>query len=305
MTDVYHSGELSVQRLAGAEIAAQQNSRIVRTSIPKGAVAFLKGQALMIVASVDEKGRVWSSFLTGDPGFIDVEDEVTITIHSDPVKNDPLLRNLASSPEIGLLAIDFSKRMRMRINGTGYFEGGRRLVVKTEQVYGNCPQYIHKRTMSPNGVFQRLLKSEQRGPGLTPEQQVWIRNSDTFFIGSSSSEGKADVSHRGGPPGFIKVIDERTLLFPDYYGNSMFNTLGNIYSNPSSGLLFIDFNNGHSLQLTGKSEIIWDVNTLTEFPAAERIVRFEINEVLFTENGTQLGWSFVEFSSTIPTLVIL
>ncbi|MDQ0113243.1 pyridoxamine 5'-phosphate oxidase family protein [Paenibacillus harenae] len=302
MTNVYHSGELSVQRLAGAEIAAQQNSAIVRANIPKGAVAFLKNLSLMIVASVDGKGRVWSSFLTGEPGFIDVEDEVTITIHSDPVRNDPLYPNLISSPEIGLLAIDFSKRLRMRINGTGYFDADRRIVVKTEQVYGNCPKYIHKRNVSANGVFQRSQKSEQRGLYLNPEQQVWIRNSDTFFIGSISSGGKADVSHRGGPPGFIKVIDEKTLLFPDYYGNSMFNTLGNIYSNPRSGLLFIDFDSGHSLQLTGNSEIIWDENELTEFPAAERIVRFEINEVLFTENNTQLGWDFVEFSPSIPTL---
>ncbi|MDF2963331.1 MAG: pyridoxamine 5-phosphate oxidase [Paenibacillus sp.] len=305
MTSVYHSGELSVQKIAGAEVVAQQNSRTIRPDIPKGAVAFLKSQSLIIAASIDENGRVWSSFLTGEPGFIDVEDEVTITIKSDPVESDPLNWNLISTPEIGLLAIDFSKRIRMRINGTGYFDADRRVVVKTEQVYGNCPKYIHKRTLSPNVVFQRFQKSEHTSLSLSHEQQEWIRNSDTFFIGSISSDGKVDVSHRGGSPGFIKVTDEKTLLFPDYFGNSMFNTLGNIYSNPSTGLLFIDFDYGHSLQLTGQSEIIWDEREISGFPAAERIVRFEINEVLFTENGTHLSWDFVEFSPSIPTMLTL
>ena len=305
MSNVYHSGELSVQKLAGQEIAAQRNSRIVRTTIPKGAVAFLKSLSLLIVASVDERGKVWSSLLTGEPGFIDVEDEVTITIYSKPVLSDPLNKNLITGSEIGLLAIDFSKRMRMRMNGKGYFDEDRRMVVKTEQVYGNCPQYIHKRILSPNAAFQRFQKSEQRGLSLNDEQQVWIQKSDTFFIGSSNSEGKVDVSHRGGAPGFIKILDEKTLLIPDYSGNSMFNTLGNIYSNPSSGLLFIDFDSGHSLQLTGKSEIIWDMKEIAVFPEAERIVRFEIEEVLFTENNTQLRWDFMEFSPSIPPLLTL
>jgi len=305
MNDVYHPGELSVQKRAGAQMAALQNSRIVRTDIPQGAVAFLRSLSLLIVASVDDKGRVWTSFLTGEPGFIDVQDEGTMTIRSAPVSNDPLRWNLVSSSEVGVLAIDLGRRVRMRINGTGYFDTEGGLTVKGEQVYGNCPKYIHKRILSSNGVFQRFPRSERRSSSLLPEHQKWVANSDTFFIGSVSAEGKADASHRGGPPGFIKVVDENTLLFPDYFGNSMFNTLGNIYSNPNSGLLFIDFDSGHSLQLTGASELIWDENIVAEFPAAERIVRFAIDEVLYTENGTRLGWDFVEFSPAIPTLIPL
>lgn len=119
----------------GSRCAAKQQDH--KTRYPQGShCVFLNTQSLIIAASVEEYGRVWSSFLTGEPGFIEVEDEVTLTIQSNPVASDPLTRNLLSNPELGLLAIDFSKRIRMRINGTGAFDADRRLVVKTECV--NC-----------------------------------------------------------------------------------------------------------------------------------------------------------------------
>ncbi len=305
MTDVYHAGELTVQQMAGAEVIAVLNSRSIKKTIPKGAVTFLETQSLMIAASVDERERVWSSVLTGEPGFLHVEDEGTLTIRSKPVWNDPLIRNLSLNQELGLLVIDFNRRIRLRINGTGHFDEDQQLVVKTEQVYGNCPKYIQKRALLPHGVYERKQQSEHRSVHLSPEYQEWIRHADTFFIGSMSSEGKVDASHRGGSPGFVKVVDERTLIFPDYFGNSMFNTLGNIQSNPSTGILFVDFDYGHSLQLTGRSEIIWDPEEISLFPAAERLVRFEVDEALYTENSTRMGWDFIEFSPSNPTLLTL
>lgn len=156
-----------------------------------------------------------------------------------PPKHDPVLQHLKSNPEIGLLAIDFSRRIRMRINGKGVWDGEQKLTVTAEQVYGNCPKYIQKRSLQPNGGYCRSELTVDHSPVLHAKHQTWISNADTFFIGSVSSGGKMDASHRGGPPGFVKVVDDRTLLFPDYFGNSMYNTLGNIYSNPGTGLLFI------------------------------------------------------------------
>ncbi|MFX3636573.1 MAG: pyridoxamine 5'-phosphate oxidase family protein [Candidatus Pristimantibacillus sp.] len=300
MTDVYHEGELAVQKMAGVEIIAERNSRSINEHIPKGAVAFLGRQSLVITASVDERGRVWSSIITGEPGFLYVNDKGELVIRSSPVLGDPLIQNLNSNNELGLLVIDLSKRIRLRINGTGSFDENGWLVITTTQVYGNCPKYIQNRYLHANGVYQRLQSSECRSQGLSPEQQDWIRKSDTFFIGSVSAAGDVDASHRGGPPGFVQVMDERTLIIPDYFGNSMFNTLGNIYSNPSTGLLFIDFLSGHSLQLTGRSEISWDENKISKYPAAERLLVFKVDEVLFVDNGTDLSWEFVEYSPSNP-----
>lgn len=304
MSSVYHEGELQVQKMSGVEIVAEQNGRGVRPDIAKGIGNFLRTQSIIILSSVDEYGRVWSSFLNGDPGFINVLDEITIKINCNPVTNDPLIANLATNPEIGMLAIDFGKRIRVRINGKGFLDPHGGIVVVTEQVYGNCPKYIQKRTLLADDSSARIQKSVHRriSLSLSPEQQDWIRRADTFFIGSRSPAGQMDVSHRGGPTGFIHVADEKRILFPDYFGNSMYNTLGNIYSNPKCGLLFIDFDGGHSLQLTGQSEIIWDEDEISKFPRAEKVVQFDIDEVLYIENGTPLSWDFIEFSPANPTI---
>lgn len=300
--EVYHIGERTVQTKAGVESVAEQNGRSIKRTIPKGAIPFLAAQSLLIATSVDSDGRVWTSVMTGEPGFMHVEDEETLTIRSTPVSSDPLIPNLRSNPELGLLVIDFTKRIRLRINGTGTFDARGSLVVKTEQVYGNCPKYIQKRSLQSNGDFHRIRKSGHRSVCLSPEQQQWILDSDTFFIGSRSAEGKADASHRGGSPGFVRVINERTLMFPDYFGNSMFNTLGNIYSNPNTGLLFLNFRNGDTLQLTGRSEIVWDEKEVAACPGAERLVLFEMDEAVFTENSTNISWDLVEYSPANPTL---
>ncbi|MFD2613881.1 pyridoxamine 5'-phosphate oxidase family protein [Paenibacillus gansuensis] len=302
MSDVYHPGELAVQMLAGEQFAAEQNGAGIRPSLFKGAILYLQIQSLIVGSTMGDDGKVWCSFLTGEPGFIDVSAETEMTVTARPAASDPLLRNLQYHPEIGLLAIDFNRRIRLRINGKGSFDGDRRLEVTTEQVYGNCPKFIQRRSLQPSGGFHRTQRTADRSRVISPNQQEWISKADTFFIGSVSSEGNMDASHRGGLPGFVTVANDRSLLIPDYFGNSMFNTLGNIYSNPAAGLLFIDFNGGHSLHLSGRAEIIWDHEQVSRFPGAERLIRYEIDDVLQIENDTPILWEFHEYSPVNPLL---
>ncbi|WP_099477637.1 pyridoxamine 5'-phosphate oxidase family protein [Paenibacillus ihbetae] len=266
----------------------------------KGATNFLRTQSLIICSTIDNDGKAWCSFLTGEPGFINVISEKELSVTSQPPTSDPIFRHLQDKPDIGLLAIDFFRRIRMRINGKGRLDG-ERLYVNTEQVYGNCPKYIQKRSLQPSGGYYRKERISTQGHHLSSKQQEWIRKADTFFIGSGNEEGKMDASHRGGLPGFVAVEDNRTLLFPDYFGNSMYNTLGNIYSNPATGLLFIDFDGGHSLQLSGRSEIIWDKMQISRFPGAERLVRYYIEDVVYIQNATPIMWEFLEYSPTSPS----
>lgn len=78
----------------------------------------------------------------------------------------------------------------------------------------------------------------------------WIRGADTFFVASAHLDGPADVSHRGGRPGFVEFKDS-VLCIPDYAGNNMFSTLGNFALNPRAGLVFVDFESDRRLQITG------------------------------------------------------
>jgi ferredoxin-NADP reductase/MOSC domain-containing protein YiiM len=134
-----------------------------------------------------------------------------------------------------------------------------------------------------------------------------IAGADTFFIASQASGTGAstdgiDVSHRGGPRGFVIVAHESLLLFPDYAGNGMFNTLGNLQLDPRSGLLFIDFETGDTLQMTGEAEVLWDAHHTNRFPGAERVVAFRIEETLHIERALPLAWRFRDASPALDSL---
>ena len=90
----------------------------------------------------------------------------------------------------------------------------------------------------------------------------------------------ADASHRGGRPGFAEVAyGGRQLTFPDYRGNRMFQTLGNLTINPRAGLLFVDWETGSTLQLTGRAQIVWDAQAVAPRPGAERLVEVTVGAV--------------------------
>lgn len=120
-----------------------------------------------------------------------------------------------------------------------------------------------------------------------------ISRIDTFFVGSADPEGNADASHRGGNPGFLQVLSPNRLRWPDYRGNSMFMTLGNISANPRCGLLIPDWDTGTTLQLTGTAEIIWD-----EGPQCS--VEFSVDEVIDLTDVSPLRWGQAELSPANP-----
>ncbi|WP_322742376.1 pyridoxamine 5'-phosphate oxidase family protein [Gloeocapsopsis crepidinum] len=202
---------------------------------------------------------------------------------------------------IGLLVIDLSTRKRLRINGEAIRQSDGSTDVATRQVYFNCPKYIQQRHLVVDRT-QLPTASVQDFDSLNLKQQQWITQTDTFFIASMHPESGADASHRGGYPGFIQVVNEKQLIFPDYAGNNMFNTLGNIALNPNSGLLFVDFERGNTLQLIGKASIIWERERTQQFSGAERLVEFKIECVRETINATNLRWQFAEYSPFNPVL---
>ncbi|CAM4178367.1 hypothetical protein FHS16_000046 [Paenibacillus endophyticus] len=300
MMDVYHEGELYVQKRTGEGKIADQNAKMISNQFSNGIIQFLKSQQFAVLSSADRKGNVWVTFLTGEAGFAEVMDEHTMVIHDEIIiVDDPFGSMWLNQEQIGMLIIDTKRRIRLRINGTAHVEQGK-LKVTAHQVYGNCPKYIQKRSLRADSDAHRQLKSMHRSSELSQQQREWIAQSDTFYIGSVSESGEMDASHRGGNPGFLQVIDAKTIRFPDYYGNSMYNTLGNIYSNPASGLLFIDYEHGHSLHLTGKAEIIWDEEESAQFRGAERLVQFVAEEVVQLNNAAEMHWEDTELSPYNP-----
>ncbi|WNG79871.1 pyridoxamine 5'-phosphate oxidase family protein [Mycobacterium sp. ITM-2016-00316] len=290
---VYHPGELAVQRRLGQSEIAARLSRMVRDEIPDAAAEFLADQPMVVLAAADDAGRIWTSLVTGPPGFVHVTDE-QIAVDALPVTGDPLHEVLTGRPHrVGMIAVQPQTRRRMRVNGVAVPTGAG-LLIQPDQVYSNCPKYISRRHVE--GVVSAPDRHVRyHGDALDARTQQIIAAADTFFIGSADTEGNTDASHRGGNPGFLQVLSPQRLRWPDYRGNSMFMTLGNISANPRAGLLIPDWDAGTTLQLTGTAEIIWESG-----PGAQCSVEFTVDEVLELTGVSPLRWSGAELSPANP-----
>lgn len=289
MERAFHPGELELQRRAGVLQEAATVGRIIARQIPDGARPFLERQRFAVASTLEAGGQVWASLLTGSAGFASVVNRQLLRLAARPQGADPLVSNLAARPELGLLVLDPRTRQRMRFNGRAILsdEG---VFLLVEQAYGNCPKYIQRRVLGPDGV--EVAPGAPRVSGsLSRRQQERIRRADTFFIASFHPAGGADASHRGGRPGFVRVLAAGELAFPDYPGNGMFNTLGNLVAYPRAGLLFVDFAEGDVLQLSGQARVEADCS-----------VRFEVESVRETPGASPLRWSLVEASPSNPPL---
>lgn len=107
----------------------------------------------------------------------------------------------------------------------------------------------------------------------------FIENCRMFFLATADEQGCPDCSYKGGLPGFVRILDERTLGFPNYDGNGMFRSLGNILVNPQVGLLFIDFESSGRLRLNGIASIHYDDFLLSEFHGAQLVVKVAVEQI--------------------------
>ncbi len=188
-------------------------------------------------------------------------------IHVRLPEGDPL-HGLPAGQKAGLVIVEFAARRRVRvINGTLTATGGDALAVEVEQGYGNCSQYINQRVLTPVAAGQAGQDQAgtdpageggvRRGTVPSPADVELIRAADTFFLGTTNPERGSDASHRAGRPGFVRVDGDR-VWWPDYPGNKLFNSFGNLAVNPEAALLFPDFGTGRTLHLSGTAEVEWD-----------------------------------------------
>lgn len=294
-TEVFHDGEKAVQERAGVRTdAAKLGSMMVQSYLDDDFAGFLEAQPFVVVASSTRSGQVWASVLTGFPGFAVATDPEHVDLRALISDHDPLSEALADgSPQLGLLVLEPNSRGRIRINGIGHrTQSG--LELEINEVFGNCPKYIGRRIPTtldpdmPDGFAQV-------GTRLDGQQSSLVSEADTFFIASRHPGRGSDASHRGGLPGFVKVTcDGRSLTFPDYHGNNMFQTLGNITANPAAGLLFVDWAGGRTLQISGRATVVWDEERCAAWPGAERLVDVTVEKIVDRAHGSALHWRFVE-----------
>jgi predicted pyridoxine 5'-phosphate oxidase superfamily flavin-nucleotide-binding protein len=249
----FHGGELAVQDRAGvrAQAARLGGAMLDTPDLNGGMSAFLAARDFAVLTARDTDGRLWTSPLFSTPGFLQARDR-ELRVRALPSPGDPLEGLVADQP-VGMLAIEFSTRRRVRVNGILTHVDDTGMQLSVDQAYGNCPKYIHPRRLEH---VANAPQPVEHASTLSAEHQRLIANADTFFLGTIHPTRGADASHRGGPPGFVHVDGDR-LWWPDYPGNNMFNSFGNLAVDPSAALLFIDFDTGTTLHVSGTAAVEW------------------------------------------------
>lgn len=217
---------------------------------------------------------------------------------------DPFWNNIQQNPQVGMLAIELASRRRLRINGRITQDSDHELTLSVEESYPNCPKYIQRRHVTtPQQERNSTPRSSENGHVLGSPQQAIIKASDTFFVASVHPERGVDASHRGGNPRFVRIVNDRTLRIPDYPGNSMFNTLGNFTSDSRAGLMFVDFESNRTLQLTGRAEILYDMESgEQETGGTNRYWDFHIDRWIEIAPSSQVTWELLDYSPHNPNV---
>lgn len=142
--------------------------------------------------------------------------------------------------------------------------------------------------------------AEATSDTISERYRRFIEERDMFFIATANEDGWPECSYKGGEPGFVKVVDKHTIAFPVYNGNGMFLTAGNISVNPRVGLLFIDFEVGTRLRMSGYASIDPDDQLIESYPGAQFVIRVRAREVFPNCRRYVHHYQLVEQSRFVP-----
>jgi predicted pyridoxine 5'-phosphate oxidase superfamily flavin-nucleotide-binding protein len=279
----FHAGEVALQREVGvAERMARLGPQVMREQLPGQHRAFFELLPFVIVGSVDVQGQPTASLLAAPPGFVASPDPRRLRVDALPGAGDPLLDNLLPGAPVALLGIQPHTRRRNRANGVVLTRDEEGFDVEVRQSFGNCPKYIRPRRAVYVGSAWRGEVDLREGLG--ERERELMSHADTFFLASAHPQAAharqraegVDVSHRGGPPGFVHFTAETSFVIPDFKGNNFFNTLGNLRLSPLAGLLFMDFTRGDVLQVEARTHTRTASHPFAGAEGTGRVVQFDV-----------------------------
>ncbi len=225
------------------------------------------------------------------------------------------------------LSIDLETRDRVKLAGR-FIAGSTigttpgvanlQMAFAVEEALGNCPKYLNKKRIVPHVPTPELVRiagfSVDNGLPLPQEAVELIAKADLFFIASKHGDGSMDVNHRGGAPGFLRVFRNReseansdaagdgglVLVYPEYSGNRLYQTLGNLSEDPVAGLVIPDFDTCDVLYLTGRTTILVAERAAAYMPRAKLAVRIDVTEARFVRGGLPFRGSVIDYSPYNP-----
>ena len=257
----FHDGEIAVQERVGERDMACRHGAAISSRIGPGALSFLARQRLVALSAAGDDGQLWTSVWCGEPGFVQSADGQRVSVLPSLMAaspDDPVLRRLAVGRDVGILAIEFASRRRLRINGTVEGISADEIGVRVRESVPNCSKYIQRRHPHEVSTTPSSRRPSEGGCTVDEERRALVERADTAFVGSLHPARGVDASHRGGAPGFIRVVDATTLRVPDYPGNSMFMTLGNYEIDSRASLAALDFDRHRVVAFSGSARLYFD-----------------------------------------------
>ncbi|MEP5729494.1 MAG: pyridoxamine 5'-phosphate oxidase family protein [Sulfitobacter sp.] len=302
---VFHEGERSLHQKLDIEDRLQQlGLRMIRDHMPDQHRDFFGALESVHIGAVDSSGHPWAIMRTGDAGFMTSPDDKTLMISSTSLVGEPLDLDFSTGAKVSVVGIEFETQRRNRMNATVRATEEGKLSFHVDQSYGNCPKYIQVRNKTLAGVT--TPRPSVTAATLSAADRKQITKADTLLIASRAAKlnddprAGVDINHRGGMPGFVTILDDTTLQFPDYKGNNFYNTYGNIMTDARVGLQFVDFETGTLLNVKGTAEVIEDLND-GELPLMGRGLRIKVQTVNRTQGALPLRYTFGAYSDRNPT----
>lgn len=259
--DRFHRGEIEIQELTGEREHAESNGQIISDQIISGALHFAERQPFIVLGTMNSKGNHEASILFGKPGFVCALSQKEMRIDLSQVQGvlqDSFFLNLQQFPYVGTLLIELDTRRRLKVNGKVSSISAEQIVMEVRESFPLCPKYIQRRAVSwaeEEEYSKQNSTLSAMGVQLGQAQLDLIRSCDTMFLVSSHPAECLDVSHRGGAAGFVNFVEPNLLMVPDYSGNGMFNSLGNLRQNSQAALLMLDFSRRQYLHISGTVEL--------------------------------------------------
>jgi NAD(P)H-flavin reductase len=313
----WHEGEKAIHKRAHVNFREDNPTSPFLTPM---AAYQISRYPLMAIGTLDDDDRPWCTLWgSGEPPLSQPVAQSVIAIKTDvDATFDPVVQTIWKGKDDGEivreegegrlisgLSIHLEERGRVKLAGRliagalsadqGSLEqsnkgksGSIQLVAKIEQSLGNCPKYLNKKVITSSTPKPVLLSDS---PHLPQEALDLIEKADMFFVASAHEHEDMDANHRGGPQGFIRIEqpenpdEASTLVWPEYSGNNLYQTLGNLEATPRAGLVIPDFETGDVLYLTGNTKILVGAEASQVIAKTNLAVSLKITAARLVQNG--------------------
>ncbi|KAM0546960.1 hypothetical protein ACHAPJ_010620 [Fusarium lateritium] len=316
VTTAWHDGEVAVHGL----LKVPTKGNPTATGFPLRYEERLLQSPIVAVGTLDDQGRPWTTIWGGERGFAQriAEDVVSLNSAVD-MATDPVFEALWSNqPREGViegrekpmsgLTVDLETRDRIKIVSSrmiagAVVDGKVQTTIQVKGSLGNCPKYISKKEISSASVEKAECTS--RGLPLGTEALEHLDHADMFFHSTTNGESM-DTNIRGGLPGFVRVMkneaDEVVLIYPEYSGNRLYQSLGNLYVNPRMGIVVPNYDTGDVLYLTGTTTILVGEEASSIIARTNLAIKIIVTDTRFVKSGLPFRGRFIDYSPYSPPI---